>query len=304
MRSASASRSEKFGNYARPAAPLLLLILSLALLLPGVAAAATAPSLGTARSFAVLGGSTVTNTGPSSVEGDLGVSPGNTAPGFPPGMVTGGTFHLADAVALQAQDDVTTAYNALRGQVCEPGNDLTGQDLGGKTLLAGVYCYSSSAQLTGALTLDAQGDAGAVFIFKIASTLTTASNATVLVINGGSPCNVYWQVGSSATLGTGNHVRGEHPRADEHHAQHRRHHHPRAGVGAQRRGDAGYQYDLHRRLRVGGRALADSRPRDGHPGPARHAGGRAIARPGGDHPGSPRHASGRAVAQPGGGPRR
>ena len=154
----------------------------------------------TAASFAVLGGSTVTNTGATTVNGDLGVSPGSAVTGFPPGTVTGGTIHAADAVAAQAQSDVTTAYNSLAGQACTA--DLTGQDLGGKTLTPGVYCFSSSAQLTGALTLDAQGNAGAVFVFKIGSTLTTASGSSVLMINGGSPCNVFWQVGSSATLGT------------------------------------------------------------------------------------------------------
>jgi hypothetical protein len=144
----------------------------------------TAPSLGTAASFAVLGGSTVTNTGPTKVNGDLGVSPGSAVTGFPPGTVTGGAIHAADAVALQAQNDVTTAYNNLAGQACTA--DLTGQDLGGKTLISGVYCFTSSAQLTGTLTLNAQGNAAAVFIFKTVSTLTTASSSSVLVINGGS----------------------------------------------------------------------------------------------------------------------
>jgi type VI secretion system secreted protein VgrG len=189
------------GKYLRGITALILIVVALIAMQPGAARAATAPSLGTAGSFAVLGGSTVTNTGPSTINGDLGVAPGNTAPGTQPGIVTG-VIHLGDAVALQAQDDVTTAYNALRSQPCAPAQDLTGQDLGGKTLLPGVYCYSSSAQLTGTVTLDAQGDAGAVFIFKVASTLTTASDARVSLINGGSPCNVYWQVGSSATLGT------------------------------------------------------------------------------------------------------
>ena len=159
-----------------------------------------APSLGSAQSFAVLGGSTVTNTGASTITGDLGVSPGAAVTGFPPGLVVSGTIHAADAVALAAQNSVTTAYNSLASQACT--QDLTGQDLGGLTLTAGVYCFTSSAQLTGALTLNAQGNANAVFIFKIGSTLTTASNATVAVINGGSRCNVFWQVGSSATLGT------------------------------------------------------------------------------------------------------
>src|SRR5215210_5132829 len=162
---------------------------------------ALAQSLGTAASFAVLGGSTVTNTGPSIIAGDLGVSPGSAVTGFPPGIVIGGTIHAADAVALQAQNDVTAAYNFLAGQACT--TNLTGQDLGGKTLTAGVYCFSSSAQLTGTLTLDAQGNPNAVFIFQIGSTLTTASGSTVRVINSGNCENVFFQVGSSATLGTG-----------------------------------------------------------------------------------------------------
>jgi Ice-binding-like/Putative Ig domain len=164
------------------------------------ASAQTAPSLGSAQSFAVLAGSTVTSTGSSTVSGDLGVSPGSAVTGFPPGIVTSGTIHTADALALSAQNSVTTAYTALANQPCT--SDLTGQDLGGKTLTAGVYCFSSSAQLTGTLRLDAQGNAAAVFIFQIGSTLTTASGSSVVLINGASPCNVFWQVGSSATLGT------------------------------------------------------------------------------------------------------
>jgi type VI secretion system secreted protein VgrG len=155
--------------------------------------------LGTAESFAVLGGATVTNTGATTVAGNLGVDPGSAVTGFPPGLVSNGSIHVADAVAGQAQSDVTTAYNTLAGQACD--FDLTGQDLGGMTLIPGVYCFSSSAQLTGQLMLDAQGNAAALFVFQIGSTLITASNASVLMI-GGSPCNVYWQVGSSATLGT------------------------------------------------------------------------------------------------------
>jgi len=168
----------------------------------------TAPSLGAASSFAVLGASTVTNTGATTVNADLGVSPGTAVTGFGPGVVVGGTIHSADALAGQAQADTTTAYNNLTGQVCPLGNDLTGQDLGGKTLTAGVYCFSSSAQLTGTLKLDAQGNANAVFVFKIGSTLTTASAASVVMINGGSACNVFWQVGSSATLGTTTRIAG------------------------------------------------------------------------------------------------
>lgn len=162
--------------------------------------AATAPGLGTAASYAVLAGSTVTNTGTSTINGDVGVSPGSAVTGFPPGIVTGGTIHTADANAGQAQSDVTTTYNALAGQPCDV--DLTGQDLGGMTLTEGVYCFTTSAQLTGQLTLNAQGNASAVFIFQIGSTLTTASNASILITNGGVDCNAFWQVGSSATLGT------------------------------------------------------------------------------------------------------
>jgi hypothetical protein len=165
------------------------------------ALAAVAPTLGVAKTFAVLGASTVTNTGNSVLTGDLGVSPGLAITGFPPGIVTG-TTHAGDAVALQAQIDVTTAYNALASQPCN--TVLTGQDLGGMTLTPGVYCFSSSAQLTGILKLDAQLNPNAVFVFQIGSTLTTASSSLVQVINtgGGSDCNVFWQVGSSATLGT------------------------------------------------------------------------------------------------------
>jgi len=160
---------------------------------------AVAPPLGVATSFAVLGGSTVTNTGPTIVIGDLGVSPGSAVIGFPPGIV-GGTIHAADAVAAQAQADATTAYTNLAGQACD--TNLTGQDLGGLTLTPGAYCFNTSAQLTGILTLDGQGDPNAVFVFQIGSTLTTASGSSVLLINGASECNVFWQVGSSATFGT------------------------------------------------------------------------------------------------------
>lgn len=116
----------------------------------------TAAGLGVAQSFAVLGGSTVTNTGLTTVAGDLGVSPGAAVTGFPPGGIVGGTIHANDAVAQQAQNDVITAYNGL-DQPCTA--DFTGQDLGGKTLTAGVYCFATVAQLTGNLTLDGQGDA-------------------------------------------------------------------------------------------------------------------------------------------------
>lgn len=163
-------------------------------------AALAAPSVGSAQSFAVLAGSTVTNTGPTTVAGNLGVDPGQAVTGFPPGLLMGGVIHAGDAVSLQAQSDVTKAYDVLAGAPCDL--DLSGKDLGGLTLTPGVYCFSSSAQLTGALTLDAEGNRDAVFLFQIGTTLTTASNASVRVTNGGLECNVMWQVGSSATLGT------------------------------------------------------------------------------------------------------
>lgn len=156
------------------------------------------PTLGTAENFAVLSDSTVTNTGSTTINGDLGVWPGSEVTGFPPGVITG-TLHVGDAAAQQAQSDNTIAYLDLEGRPCDV--DLTGTDLGGLTLGPGVYCFSESAQLTGQLTLDAQNDANAFFIFQIGSTLTTASNSSVLLINSGSDCNVFWQVGSSATLG-------------------------------------------------------------------------------------------------------
>ena len=153
--------------------------------------AAIGVDLGTAGAFAILAGSTVTNTGSSVVEGNLGVSPGTSVTGFPPGLVIG-TIHSADAVSLQAQNDLTTAYNAAAGQPC--GLDLTGTDLGGLTLVSGVYCFASSAQLTGTLTLNAQGNPNAAFVFQIGSTLTTASNSSVVFTNGGRGGSVFYQV--------------------------------------------------------------------------------------------------------------
>lgn len=171
----------------------------------GVVLAATGASqgaivLGTASSFAVLGASTVRNTGSSVIVGNLGVSPGTALTGFPPGTVREGTIHLNDAVASQARVDATMAYNTLAG--LELTLNLTGQDLGGLTLTPGVYRFSSSAQLTGALTLNGLGQADPLFVFQIGSTLTTASASSILFIGGAYACNTFFQVGSSATLGT------------------------------------------------------------------------------------------------------
>jgi len=160
--------------------------------------AATAPSLGNAQSFAVLGGSAVTNTGNSIIRGDLGLSPGTAVTGFPPGIVVPpGTTHVTDAVALGAQNDATTAYNNLAGQTCDFG-PFGPTDLAGQTLVPGVYCYSSSVQNTGVLTLN--GLPTDVWVFKIGSALTTGPGSSV--VGTGSNCNIFWQVGSSATLNT------------------------------------------------------------------------------------------------------
>ncbi len=153
--------------------------------------------LGSAGTFAVLGGQTVTNTGATIIFGNLGVSP-LTALGGTPATVLG-TTHLNDLTAQNAQSDLTVAYNTLAGRVC--GTALTGQDLGGLTLTPGVYCFTSGAQLTGTLFLNGQGRADAVWIFQVASTLVTANNAQITMTNSGNACNVYWQVGSSATIG-------------------------------------------------------------------------------------------------------
>ena len=168
-------------------------------------ALAQGPSLGAAQSFAVLGASTVTSAGASTITGDLGVSPGTAVTGFPPATMTG-TRHAGDAVALQAQGDLTAAYNACAGATSTA--TLTGQDLGGRTLTPGVYTFAASAPLNGVLTLDAQGNPNAVFIFQIGSTLLAAINSSVNVINGAQDGNVFWQVGSSATLAAGVDFRG------------------------------------------------------------------------------------------------
>ena len=167
-----------------------------------VYASAINVDLGAAASFAVLAGSTVTNTGPSVINGDVGVTPGSAITGFPPGMVVPPSIeYVADAVAMGAETDLTTAYNFAAGEACTGGN-ITGENLGGITLTPGVYCSSSQSQLTGTLTLDDEGDPNSVFIFVIADTLTTASGSSVAFMSG-TQGDVYWLVGSSATLGAG-----------------------------------------------------------------------------------------------------
>jgi hypothetical protein len=176
--------------------PLAVLTLALAVGIRPAAAAEAPVGLGTAGSFSVLAASTVTNTGPSVINGDLGLYAGTSITGFPPGTVNG-TVHQTDAVAQQAQSDLVIAYNDAAGR----GPGAAASELGGRTLVSGVYT-GSTLSLTGTVTLDAQGDPNAVFIFQSAATLITASNSTVALINGAQACNVFWQVGSSATLGT------------------------------------------------------------------------------------------------------
>jgi LPXTG-motif cell wall-anchored protein len=165
------------------------------------ASAAQPPvGLGVATSFVVLGGSTVTNTGPSVLNGDVGVSPGSAMPGINalPGPATvNGTQHINDGVAANAQLDLTTAYNDAAGRTPQTS---VAADLTGRTLNPGVYT-GGALGLSGSVTLNGHNDPAAVFIFKAASTLITASNSRVALI-GVNPCNVYWQIGSSATLGT------------------------------------------------------------------------------------------------------
>jgi Ice-binding-like len=167
----------------------------------GAATAATAAPvpLGTAANFGVLAAATVTNTGPTTIKGDLGLSPGTAVTGFPPGQVTG-TVYTADSVARQAQNDLTTAYTDAAAQ---PVTATIPTELGGTTETSGVYNSAAGTfGVTGTLTLNAQGNPSAVFVFQAASTLITASASTVKLENGAKAANVFWVVGSSATLGT------------------------------------------------------------------------------------------------------
>jgi hypothetical protein len=169
------------------------------MLFTGVAVAAPATvGLGTAASYSVLAGSTVTNTGPTTMFGDLGLAPGSSVTGAPHVL---GQTHVDDAVAIEAKLNLTTAYNAAASR---PTEGSAGTDLAGQTFTPGVRTASGALLLSaGSVVLDAQGDPNAVFIFQIGSTLITGSNTTVQLINGAQACNVFWQVGSSATLGTG-----------------------------------------------------------------------------------------------------
>ena len=167
--------------------------------MPTAACRQTTVNLRSAAGFAVLGGSTVTNGGPTMVAGDLGLSPGTAITGFPPGIVVG-TQHAGDPTAAQGIADLVTAYNDAKGRTLCPVS--VAGNLGGLTLAPGLYLSTSSLEISsGDLTLDAKGDSNAVFIFQMASTLTTTVGRQVILTNGAAAGNVFWQVGSSATLG-------------------------------------------------------------------------------------------------------
>jgi len=194
---------------------LLAVFWPVLLLLEIGAFAQTDINLGTADNFALLAGSGITNVSAHTyIIGDVGSSPTPAITGLTQSQVKGILYLVADPATAQAQSDLTVAYNQAAGAPC--GQDLTGQDLGGLTLVPGVYCFSSSAGLTGTLTLQTNGDTDAQWIFQMGSTLTTASNSRVVIVlprkkHGPRPlwskglrgCNVYWQVGSSATIGSG-----------------------------------------------------------------------------------------------------
>lgn len=189
-----------------PLAAAVAMVAGSALVLNAGETASAQPSpagvlLGTAGNYSVLAGSAVTNTGFSVLGQSVGLSPGLPAAitGFPDGIVQPpATIAAGDAVTLQAQIDLVTAYNDAAAR---PTTATVSADLGGQTLVAGVYT-GGALGLTGQLTLNGQNDPNSVFVFQAASTLTTASASSVLLINGANPCNIFWQVGSSATLGT------------------------------------------------------------------------------------------------------
>jgi hypothetical protein len=191
-------RPSGFSRLAAGCVPIIA-VTTLIAMQSGASAAQAPVNLGTAASFAVLAGTTVTNTNtPTTINGNLGVDPGSAVTGFPPGTVNG-TQHDADPVALQAQSDLTTAYNDAASRT--PAASVPA-DLSGETLVPGVYKNATALGLTGTVTLNAEGNPDAVFIFQAGTTLTTLSGTHVALTGGAQACNVFWQVGSSATLGT------------------------------------------------------------------------------------------------------
>ncbi|MHB8190395.1 MAG: ice-binding family protein [Ferrimicrobium sp.] len=185
----------------------LVLIGAVAVFAPAPAFAATGVevNLGTAGSYSVVAGTTVTNTGSTTMAGDLGLYPGSSVTGFPPGIVSGAT-NVNNTAAIGAKSDTTTAYLNAAGQ--SPATQ-EGVDLAGLTLNPGIYSVPAGASnLTGTLTLNGQGDPSAVFIFQMPSTLITSSASKIVLTNSANPCNIFWQVTSSATLGTSSSFQG------------------------------------------------------------------------------------------------
>jgi hypothetical protein len=167
-------------------------------------------NLGTAAKFGLIGSSTITSTGDTVINGNVGLTPGSSITGFKPSGpgVINGAIDIDNPAAVTAHEDAQAAYNAAIALRTPPRTDLTGKDLGGLTLIPGTYFFSSSAQLTGKLTLDGRGSANGMWTFQIGSTLTTATAASVVTINSARPCNAIWAVGSSATLGTSTNFAG------------------------------------------------------------------------------------------------
>jgi hypothetical protein len=181
-------------------------VIAIALVIFSLSAASMRAQTIAQDNFAVLGATTVTNTGPTVLDGNLGVSPGTSITGFPPGFVNGttdiGTTYIPNAAAVQGQIDALAAYNSLAVLPVPATGILTDKDLGGLTLTPGVYFYSSSAQLTGQLTLNFEEKSNQNIVFQIGTALTTASGSSVIIEGAGTGDNVYWDVGTSATLGT------------------------------------------------------------------------------------------------------
>ncbi len=154
-----------------------------------------------AANLAILAGSGITNTGATNITGDMGLSPGTSIGGFPPGILVG-TQHINDAIANQAKLDLTAAYNDAAGRTCTDIVAIAG-NVGGLTFTPGLYKSTSSLELSsGDLTFDGKGNPNAVFIIQIASALTVTSDRKVILANGASAANIFWQVGTSATFGT------------------------------------------------------------------------------------------------------
>lgn len=183
----------------RSAATCIAALIVFGLLATSLSAAASVISLGAAENVAVLGSSTVTNAGPTIVTGNVALSsPGVSITGFPPGTIIDGSQYIGPGLADQAHADAVIAYGQLVGETFT--TDLSGQNLGGMILTPGVYHFNTAAQLTGTLILDTQGDPNATFHFQIGSTLTTDPGSMITFLNGSST-NVFWQVGTSATIG-------------------------------------------------------------------------------------------------------